>query len=114
MKSLINEIIEWWNLVKNETVAVCGDEYNVYDEPPRFVKMAMELSQDIDNSPKLVGNLNSMSLIGINGYESAGEGSDVYESLNNYILYLKDTSGIKKDLPLTFNKELFKKYINFL
>jgi len=41
-KTLVKAIKEWWEEHQYEVVCTKDDEYNVYDEPPEFVKLIGE------------------------------------------------------------------------
>ena len=40
---LAEAVLRWWEEHQYDCVSDEDDEYNVYDEPPHFVKLAQEL-----------------------------------------------------------------------
>jgi hypothetical protein len=49
MTELNQEVIKWWNRHKYDVEQTEDDEYNVYNEPPKFVVLAYkELGLEVE------------------------------------------------------------------
>ncbi len=46
MEELIKVILDWWEDHEFDSYCRHGEEYNTYDEPPEFVKIAQRLAHE--------------------------------------------------------------------